>query len=229
MVPGTTYTSLPGSQDYYTDANGVSPTLSDVVGVTASLASGTEMPGGTIAITLSMDEAFTVTGTPALLLNDGATATYSGGSGTTQLTLIQTVTTSDTTVATLTITGVSLPSGATVKNAVGNVANLRGAVVSFAGLGVDPPAPRASTGNGSRMPSTASTQSDPSSLGSLLSITQPNLRDFVHGSPSGGTAGNGAGPYSPDYHDAGSGTLVGNDPVWVDHGPYSSGHLIASH
>jgi hypothetical protein len=135
MVPGTTYTSLPSSQDYYTDANGVSPTLSDVVGVTASPASGTEMPGGTITITLSMDEAFTVTGTPALLLNKGATATYSGGSGTTQLTFIQSVTASETTVAILAITGVSLPSGATVKDALGNVANLPGAVVSFAGLG----------------------------------------------------------------------------------------------
>src|SRR5262249_37361342 len=81
---------------------------------------------------------FTVTGTPTLTLNDGGTAVYTGGSGTKALTFSYTVVSTNTAVAALAITGVQLPSGATVKDAAGNAANLAGAIATFAGLAVSP-------------------------------------------------------------------------------------------
>ena len=128
------------SQGYYVypDASGNSPVLSDVYSVTASQKSGTLTPGITISFTVKLDETFTVTGTPTLALNDGGTATYSGGSGSNALTFSYTVATTDKAVSALAITGVNLPSGATVKDAVGNTANLAGAVRTFLELGVNP-------------------------------------------------------------------------------------------
>ena len=88
-----------------------------------------------------MSEVVTVTGTPTLTLNDGGTATYSGGSGTGALTFSYTVASSDTNVSALAITQVNEPNGATITDANGNAANLAGAVTSFPGLQIDPPTP----------------------------------------------------------------------------------------
>ncbi len=128
-------------QGYYTyaDASGNAPALSDVISVTPSLPAGSQInPGDTVTFTLHLDEAFTVSGTPTLALNDGGTATYVGGSGSSALTFSYTVGNSDVTLPSLAITGVNLPGGATVKDSVGNAANLAGAVGSFA-IAVDPP------------------------------------------------------------------------------------------
>ena len=84
-----------------------------------------------------MSEAVTVTGTPTLTLNDGGTATYTGGSGTNALTFSYTVGATDSTVANLAITQVNLPAGATVADAAGNAADLSGALTTFSGLGVN--------------------------------------------------------------------------------------------
>ena len=86
-----------------------------------------------------MNKAVTVTGTPTLTLNDGATATYTGGSGTNALTFSYTVAATDSTVPTLAITQANLPSGATILDAAGNAADLSGAVTTFPGLSIDPP------------------------------------------------------------------------------------------
>ena len=64
---------------------------SDVTTVVASPSSGTKVAGNTITFTINTDLAFTVTGTPTLTLNDGGTATYTGGSGTNALTFSYTV------------------------------------------------------------------------------------------------------------------------------------------
>ena len=107
--------------------------------VTSSPSTGHEVPGNTITLTLNFSAAVTVTGAPALTLNDGGTATYKSGSGTNALTFTYTVGASDSTVTDLAITQVNLPTGATIKDAGGNAANLTNALTTLWGLAVDPP------------------------------------------------------------------------------------------
>jgi hypothetical protein len=92
------------------------------------------------AETLNLSEVVTVTGTPTLALNDGGRATYISGSGTNALTFSYTVGASDSNVPALAITQVNLPNGAIVKDAAGNAANLSGALTTFTGLQINPPA-----------------------------------------------------------------------------------------
>jgi hypothetical protein len=79
----------------------------------------------------------TVTGTPTLALNNGDTATYVGGSGTSSLTFKTTVAPTDKDTSAVAITGVNLPSGASIKDLSGLAANLSGAVKTFTGLQID--------------------------------------------------------------------------------------------
>ena len=102
--------------------NTAAPTVTQVVPVPGS---GIENVGDTITLTLDLSEAVTVVGTPTLSLNDGGTATYTGGSGPTNaLTFSYTVKPTDSTVAALAITQVNLPPGASIKDGGGNTANL---------------------------------------------------------------------------------------------------------
>src|SRR5437016_2505243 len=79
-----------------------------------------------------------------LTLNDGGTATYTGGSGTSALTFSYTVAAGQNT-SDLAVTGVSL-NAATVKDGVGNAANLTGAVTNPSGtLQIDTSAPSVSS------------------------------------------------------------------------------------
>ena len=105
-----------------------------VTQVTASPGTGAEVAGKTITMTMDFGQAVTVTGTPTLSLNDGGTATYTGGSGTTALTFSYTVGSSDTAVSSLAITAVNLPNGATVDDEGGNPTNFANALVTFSGL-----------------------------------------------------------------------------------------------
>src|SRR5258707_10997888 len=78
-------------------------------------------------LTLNMSEVVTVAGgTPTLTLNDGGTATYTGGSGTNALTFSYTVGAGQNT-SDLTVTAFNL-NGSTVKDGAGNAANTAGAV-----------------------------------------------------------------------------------------------------
>jgi hypothetical protein len=117
------------------------PTTPAVTQATASPGTGTEHVGDTITLTLGFNEAVTVAGTPTLSLNDGGTATYVGGSGTGTLTFRTTVASTNTSTSALAITGVNLPSGASIKDSSGVAANLAGAVKTFTGLQVDPTSP----------------------------------------------------------------------------------------
>ena len=75
-----------------------------------------------MTLTLNMTEAVTVVGgAPTLALNDGGTATYTGGSGTTALTFSYTVAAGQNTAA-LAATAVNL-NGATIADGAGNAAN----------------------------------------------------------------------------------------------------------
>src|SRR5437764_548810 len=112
-------------------------TVTQVVSVPVS---GTETPGNTIILTLDLSEAVTVTGTPTLTLNDGGSATYTGGSGTNALTFSYTVAAGQNT-ANLAVTAVNL-NGATVATGLPTVTagsgqtltDANGAVFSFGGL-----------------------------------------------------------------------------------------------
>ncbi len=115
-----------------------------VAKVVASPGTGTEVPGNTITLTLDMNDAVTVTGTPTLTLNDGGTATYIGGSGTNALTFSYTVGASDSTVSALAVTGANL-NGGSIVNGAGTAANLSGAVTTLTGLAIDPPSTTTTT------------------------------------------------------------------------------------
>ncbi|MGC1303143.1 MAG: DUF4214 domain-containing protein, partial [Caulobacteraceae bacterium] len=94
--------------------------------------------GGSATITIDFNKAVTVSGTPTLTLSDGETATYTGGSGTAALTFAFTATAGHSTTD-LQVTGLSLPSGATVVDNVGNA--LSGAVTGDLQLIVETSAP----------------------------------------------------------------------------------------
>ena len=133
-VYGQVYVGFAGSGYAYL------PIITPIVtAVTTSPATGVEVPGNTITLTLTMSEAVTVAGTPTLSLNDGGTASYIGGSGTSALTFSYTVSASDTAVSTLAITQVNEPNGATVTDSKGNNANFASAVKSFSGLEIHSP------------------------------------------------------------------------------------------
>ena len=129
---GQVYVGFQGSGYAYLSAAPV------VSGVSASPSTGIEAAGQTITLTLAMSEAVTITGAPTLSLNDGGTATYSGGSGTDALTFSYTVSTGDTPVSALAITQVNEPVGTTVTDVAGNAANFSAAQTTFSGLQIEP-------------------------------------------------------------------------------------------
>src|SRR5262245_1722606 len=97
--------------------------------------------GHVVTLTVNMSEVVTVAGgMPTLLLNNGGTASYSGGSGTSALTFSYTVAAGQDT-ADLAVTAFNL-NGATVSDGAGNSADLTGAVTNPSGvLQIDTTAP----------------------------------------------------------------------------------------
>ena len=81
----------------------------------------------------------TTGGTPTLTLNDGSTATYSGGSGTTALTFSYTVGAGQNTAA-LAATALNL-NGGTIKDGAGNAASLSLTGLTQTGPQIDTTAP----------------------------------------------------------------------------------------
>jgi large repetitive protein len=136
---GTVATS--NNVNMLTGAQLIPQSFISVSNVVSSPSSGAEFPGNTITFTLDFSGPVTVTGTPTLTLNDGGTATYAGGSGTSALAFSYTVSSSDSTVSALAITQVNLPNGAAI-NGAGNVANLSGALTTFPGLQINTTTPQ---------------------------------------------------------------------------------------
>ncbi|WP_143201593.1 glycoside hydrolase family 16 protein, partial [Bradyrhizobium sp. NAS96.2] len=116
----------------------VVPTVTQVA---ASPGTGVEYIGDAVTLTLGFNEAVNVAGTPTLTLNDGSTASYVGGSGTSTLTFRTTVASTNTATSALAITGVTLAGGASISDASGVAANLAGAAKTFAGLQINPTNP----------------------------------------------------------------------------------------
>ena len=93
-----------------------------------------------MTLTLNMSEAVTVAGgAPTLALNDGGTATYKSGSGTTALTFSYTVAAGQNT-ASLAATAVNL-NGATIADGAGNAANFSLTGLSQSGPQIDTTTP----------------------------------------------------------------------------------------
>jgi hypothetical protein len=82
-----------------------------VIVVTDAPSSVVLRAGSTETITLTLDQAVTVTGSPILTLNDGGTATYLGGSGSSALNFSYTVGLQDVSVPQLAVIGVNLNGG----------------------------------------------------------------------------------------------------------------------
>jgi hypothetical protein len=99
-----------------------------ITSITENPSSGTFGPGATIAFTVNFNEAVSVSGgTPSLALNDGGSATYTSGSGTSALTFTYTVgaqgSGQNTAWLSLAANGVNL-NGAAIKNGAGTTADL---------------------------------------------------------------------------------------------------------
>ena len=89
--------------------------------------------GHVVTITVNTTAAATVTGMPTLQLNDNEVATYASGSGTNALQFTYMIQPGDN-VSDLQVTGLNLPSGATIHDAGGN--NLSTAVTASLGVQV---------------------------------------------------------------------------------------------
>ena len=89
--------------------------------------SGALNAGDTVVFTLNASEALTVTGTPTLTLSNGATATYTGGTGNNALTFSYTVAAADGNVGDLAVSALNTSNGATVRDAAGNAVTFNSA------------------------------------------------------------------------------------------------------
>src|ERR1700727_1024102 len=118
---GGGYAYLPAGSTTTTGGTGTGPIIT---GISDSPATGDLNAGNTVALTLTFSENVTVAGgAPTLTLNDGGTATYVSGSGTSALTFSYTVAAGQNTPD-LMVTAVNLPTGATIDDASGSAANL---------------------------------------------------------------------------------------------------------
>ncbi len=116
-APGT-----PGSLSY-TKALAVSSVAPRILNLSSTSNPGlTYGAGKTISIQVSFDVAVNVTGTPTLALNSGGSATYTGGSGTNQLTFTYTVGNGQSTPA-LDVQNTSSLTGGTIADQAGNAAD----------------------------------------------------------------------------------------------------------
>lgn len=104
--------------------------------VTAATDNGASVlsAGHLVTITLNTNSPVTVTGTPTLQLNDNEVASYTIGSGSNALNFVYVVQPGDN-VSHLKVTGLKMPSGATIQDSLGN--NLSGGVSADLGLQIN--------------------------------------------------------------------------------------------
>jgi hypothetical protein len=103
----------------------IDTTTPSVTGVSTTKATGTYGAGTLIPITVTFNQAVTVTGTPQLTLNDGAVVNFSSGSGTSTLTFNYTVAVGQNTAnLDYASTSALALNGGTIKNAASSDANL---------------------------------------------------------------------------------------------------------
>ena len=127
-------TNLSGATNYNPAGTlQVNPTATTVASIAASgtgitSGTGTVSTGQVVTLTVNLSAAVTVNttgGTPTLTLNDGGSASYTGGTGSTALTFSYTVAAGQTTPD-LAVSALNL-NGAVINDGAGNAANLAGA------------------------------------------------------------------------------------------------------
>jgi hypothetical protein len=135
-----------------------------VTGVTATASSKDLNTGKTVTISLAMSEAVKVTGKPTLALDDGGTATYDAAKSTAKSLVFDYSVTAGQNTANLTVTKVSVPTGASITDLAGNA--LAATLPSSAALGlqIDTKAPTVTA-------VTASPASGTVSTGATVAIT----------------------------------------------------------
>ncbi|MGU3626052.1 Ig-like domain-containing protein [Comamonas sp. C24C] len=120
---GTAGSGTASSNNYVIDTH-----LPTVTSVSSSTSNGTYAPGAVISITVTFDEAVTVTGVPQLTLETGSTdraVSYASGSGTNTLTFNYTVQAGDTSAdLDYVSTGALSLNGGTIRDAATNNATL---------------------------------------------------------------------------------------------------------
>jgi hypothetical protein len=128
----------------------VSSVVASGTGITSGV--GDLNAGHVVTLTITVSEPVNVTGTPTLSLNDGGTATYAGntftynsnGAPVSVLTFHYTVGAGQN-AASLAITGVNLPGGATIKDGGGSAVGMTGALTTLNGLQIDTTTPAISS------------------------------------------------------------------------------------
>ncbi len=128
--------SLPAVQDVTVEG-----TTPDVLSVTAQPDSGDLDAGKTVAITLHMNEAVVVTGSPTLQMNDCGVATFDKADSTATTLVFDYVVASGQNTNDLKTTGVTLGCGASIADSSGDPANLAGAAANL-GIVVDTTPPK---------------------------------------------------------------------------------------
>ena len=173
-----------------------------VTAITAAPANADLGTGQVITFTVSLSAAVGVTGTPMLTLNDGASAKYSAGSGTSTLTFKYTVAAGQNT-SDLAVTGSSLPAGATITNIAGNAANLSGAIGSLPGrLIVDTADKRTTISSGAGQIVNAGTGND------VVVLSAGSATLGFSGSNDIAFLGGGSGAVNATINDAANGLTV---------------------
>lgn len=173
-----------------------------VTGIIATPANADLGTGQVVTFTVSLNAAVRVTGTPALTLNDGASATYSAGSGTGTLTFKYTVAAGQNTTA-LAVTGSSLPAGASIVDIAGNAADLSGVVAPLPGrLIVDTSSTRKAIASGTGQIVNAGTGND------VVVLSGGNATLAFHGSGNVAFLGGGTTAVNATVNDLSSGLTV---------------------
>ncbi len=208
---GTTGTGTTGTGTTGTGTTGTGTTTGPTVtAVTTTPVYADLGVGQKVAITLTLSEAATVTGTPTLALNDGGVASYQSGSGTNALTFTYTVAAGQNTPA-LTVTGDSLPNGASIVDANGNGADLSGAGAGpLAGLIVDTTDTRTTIAYGNGQTVNAGTGND------VVTLSAGHARLVFHGSNDVAFLGGGTAAVNATISDRSTGLTIdvasaGND------------------
>ena len=157
-----------------------------VTGLAVTPGSGHYGAGTVITFTVTFSVSVTVTGTPFLVLNDGSTAIFVSGSGTTKLVFTNTVVAGQN-AANLIVQGLTLPAGAQIFDVAGNYANVSNLANSTTGIGVDTTPPTIAT-------DTANPAAGKYGTGQVITITVTGSEPLaVTGTPTltlsdGGTA-----------------------------------------